>query len=124
MRARSFFYVSLGVLALVIAYGLGSQHATAQTVGFRVLNTDGVVIESGGTVYRLDLFLGWVPVNPSTLPPVSPSSLVAGNGPNWVDQSGTGWYQNGSTHVWASYPLPGGTPTVRTSFGGVKARYR
>ena len=97
MRAKSFFYVSLGILALAAAYHLGATTATAQqgsmVSGFAA--QDGYyfsVLTPNGDVYARTMPTGGVP---STLE--YHGNFWAGTGP---------------------------TPTKVESFGQVKARYR
>jgi len=55
MRAKSFFYVSLGILALALAYHLGATTAGAQGAGNPIavaLSSNGVVT-ANGDVYEL-----------------------------------------------------------------------
>ena len=52
MRAKSFFYVSLGILALALAYHLGAATATAQAPGNPVVAmTPWVAITANGDLY-------------------------------------------------------------------------
>lgn len=54
MRAKSFFYVSLGILALALAYHLGATTATAQAPGNPVVaaeDSNGIVYTANGDVY-------------------------------------------------------------------------
>jgi hypothetical protein len=54
MRAKSFFYVSLGILALAAAYHLGATSAAAQAPGNPVVATFGGfgVVTASGDVYQ------------------------------------------------------------------------
>jgi hypothetical protein len=53
MRARSFFYVSLGILALALAYHPGATSATAQTPynPIAAVEDGGIVFAANGNVY-------------------------------------------------------------------------
>jgi hypothetical protein len=50
MRAKSFFHVCLGILALVAAYHLGATTATAQAPGNPAV---GITVAGNGVVYVL-----------------------------------------------------------------------
>jgi hypothetical protein len=54
MRAKSFFYVCLGILALATAYHLGATNATAQAPSNPVVATFGGfgVVTANGDVYQ------------------------------------------------------------------------
>ena len=60
MRAKSFFYVSLGILALAAAYHLGARNATAQApgnppvVGLNSYSNSVVVTANGDVYYCVD----------------------------------------------------------------------
>jgi hypothetical protein len=43
MRARSFFHVCLGILALAAAYHLGARSATAQAPGNAIVGTGSII---------------------------------------------------------------------------------
>jgi hypothetical protein len=123
MRSASFRNVALGILALVAAYSLGFQRASAQSQLFKVLNpSTPLCISTGGQIYLFDAEHGGWRV-PSTVPPVSSSSLLVGDSGTYLTEDGTVWYWN--ANVWTSYPLPGSpTPVVRQSLGQLKVRYR
>ena len=96
MRAKSFFYVSLGILALAIAYHLGARTATAQSSGNPVVGmaasphnvNEYEVVTASGDFYR-----------------------TTGAG-----YPGT-WELRGNV-------FSGATPVQQQSWGSVKARYR
>ena len=96
MRSRSFFYASLGVLALAVAFHLGPRPATAQAPGNPVVSVTGhgsscaiFAVTANGDVYTM------VPCN-------EPAS----------------WHFSGN--IFGGGP----TPVRAESFGAVKARYR
>lgn len=126
MLSKRFMHVCLGLLALVAAFELGSGVAHGQSGAFRVVGTGMVVV--GDAVYWLDVngaSAGWklLPNGSFTLPPVPASSLIQYESGSWaITDSGEGWGL-----VFGSWtdlgPVPG-TPTVRTTWGQVKAKYR
>ena len=64
MRAKSFFYVSLGILALAVAYHLGATNATAQAPSNPVVATfpdygRAAVVTANGDVYYNTSNLPW-----------------------------------------------------------------
>jgi len=122
MRSRTFLHVSLGILALVIAYNLGARSATAQpTMQFI---PQGYTVFIGGQGWAIST-TGWYPLSASDLPPVALSSLAALSGSHAITQSGECWLKyNGGE--WMNMGVPPGSPTPARveSFGAVKARYR
>jgi hypothetical protein len=96
MRARSFLYVSLGVLALALAYHLGATTSTAQVV-------------SGNPVV-------------ATFATGNPYSVITANGDVYYtpgQPQGPGWTR-GINIFTNSTP----TPAQPTTFGAIKAKYR
>ncbi len=98
---------------------------SAQTTSFRILG-NGFVL-AGNTVYyleRINFPVGWkaLPYIGWTLPPVPPSTLIQyENGVLAITESGEGWgLVSGNWQDLGSVPA---TPTLRTSWGEVKARY-
>lgn len=118
--ARRFFYIAAGMLMLALAYQFGASTAGAQALQFRVLDPTLMYIETAGQVYYWDGSGTWR--TPSgTLPPVPTSTLVAGHQP-YMASDGTLWYVG--PNGWTGAPLPGGPiPTLRSTWGQVKARY-
>jgi hypothetical protein len=60
-RARSFFFVCLGILALALAYHFGATTATAQAPGNPVVGTFGIqpaVVTANGDVYYASSIYG------------------------------------------------------------------
>jgi hypothetical protein len=98
MRAKSFFYVSLGILALAAAYHLGATNAhgqvSSQVAGLAMPGNMFLVLTPNGDIYMnrdLAAAAGGT---------VAPGTTLIGN-------------------FWSS-----ATPTTRDSWGSVKARYR
>lgn len=134
MRARSFFYASLGVLALVIAFHLGARSATAQSsvavgaIGCSPGNVEPTVaLVMNRVVYRGKMS-GTIGAGFQLLPPIPGTSPVVA-----LDASCTGFALLENGDVWAgggpswSYVgnvLGGPTPARQESMGAVKARYR
>jgi hypothetical protein len=126
MAAKRFMYVSIGLLALTVAFEWGASTARGQASGFRVIGSGTVV--AGDAVYFLDTANapeGWrqLPYASITLPPVPASSLVNySSGFLAITDSGEGWGKVGG--VWTNLgPVPT-TPTLQSTWGGVKAKYR
>ncbi len=57
------------------------------------------------------------------LPPVPVSSLISYDSGIAITDSGEGWFRNATEWVDLG-PIPGLSPTVRTTWGSVKAAYR
>ena len=96
MRSRTFLHVSLGILALAVAYHLGARSATAQAPGNSVV---GICPESGS---------GWILAITA-----NGDTYRAGPAPTRTYS----WERVGSV-------FGGPTPAQQESFGAVKARYR
>lgn len=96
MRAKSFFYVSLGILALAAAYHVGARNATAQVQGS---NPTAALVTSEGA-YRYLVFTGTGDV----------FAASTANGP-WTFTS----------NLFAGSPP---VPVQQESLGSLKARYR
>ena len=137
MRARSFCYVCLGVLALALAYHLGASTATAQTsgaflVGSFDVDTDIVAVDGTGQVSAL----GWhngrgLHAGPIALPKAGTVVSVAGDVPSIDAVRLCVLYADGDAYEyressWTYCGNLGGVPTPaqRESMGSVKARYR
>jgi hypothetical protein len=125
MFAKRFMHICFGLLALVLAFEVGSQTARAQSSNFRVI-APGIAV-AGDAVYELRSLtapLGWVqlPEGNFTLPPVPPSSLVNySSGIVAVTETGEGWGK--VSGVWTDLgPLPT-TAVERASWGQVKSKY-
>ncbi|MFN0150505.1 MAG: hypothetical protein ACKVU1_07330 [bacterium] len=139
MLARRFFYVSLGILALSIAYHLGvnraeaewNQNASGQIVGFvGDGGGGGLAITSSGEAWRVEPTVGWTRTPGGDLPQEILASEVA-----FFDGSASGGYVivTSSDEVWVNYgspwrsvgALPGGTnATEATSWGKLKGSFR
>src|SRR5262245_7600887 len=136
-RARAFFYVSLGILALAVSWRLfvaAPALAQAQTpIGdVNPSSTDYAYGVQGSTLYAAAVVVGQLDV--ATVPlPVS-GTVIACYGRNqggsitlgivlYADgsiydySSGNGWRADGSL-------FPGGEPAIRTTWGRVKADRR
>ena len=129
--AKRFFYVSMGILALTVAYNLGARSVEADW------DPDGMGCVAGvqehiwwaqsGEAWELN-GRSWT-VRPEYDLPVSASSvkmtgnhfgnvaLVTTSDDVWVYLSGSGWQQ--------ADPFPGsGTPTTKSLWGDVKRKFR
>lgn len=94
MRSRTFLNVSLGVLALVVAFEIGARTSHAQAPSNPIVAMTGgfnAVVTSNGDIYGLP------------------------QGANLTSP----W-----THYGNVFTGPGPTPAAPTSMGQVKARYR
>lgn len=103
MRAKSFFYVTLGILALATAYHLGASTAGAQSGSI----VTGVAIYPSGT-------------------PGYAGRLVAftANGDVYAcPYSGNASPLSGAVEYLGNF-WGGATPTSTTTFGALKAKYR
>ena len=126
MVAKRFFYVCAGILCLALAYHFGAVRAEGQAAGFRILDSNNLLVGAAGTIYEIGP-VGWRSYlgRGNTAPPVPVSSLVQYNGCSAVTEAGEGWQCNGNTGEWTSIGfLPGATPATHETWGGVKARYR
>jgi hypothetical protein len=122
-RARSFFFVCLGILCIVASYHLGARSAGAQAPsGVECVNVDGgrgfaviggySYITSGvGTVSRIP-----VPVPGRTVACLYETVLLD-SGQVWVYSEGDGWTLNGTL------PFGSATPAQSMSVGQLKAKY-
>ena len=95
MRARSFFYISLGVLALTFAFHLGARTAVAQSSGFNVVGISSYYLSNCGNV----------------------TEVVTVNGDVYRSCGGA-WQFVGNAFS------GGPAPARQESMGSVKARYR
>ncbi len=97
MRAKSFFYVTLGILALAVAYHLGASTAVAQAPSNPIVGAFGsvggycAVVTANGDVYSTTVNNG----NPSD-PWARVQNVFSG----------------------------AASPTTTTTFGALKAKYR
>lgn len=96
MRARTFMQVSIGILALALAYHFGASSAGAQGAGYPIV---AMVINPGGA-------------------PHTGGALVAANGDVYTTDNWATWYLTGNAFTGPP------TPVQSTSFGALKARYR
>jgi len=126
MTSKRFVYAFMGILLVLISVEFGASTARGQSNGFRVIGPGTVVV--GESVYILDTSnvpVGWkkLPQGNFDLPPVPGSSLVSySSGQIAITDSGEGWGKvNGA---WTDLgPVPGSVPTVRESWGQLKAKY-
>jgi hypothetical protein len=121
---RAFRIIALIVLASAV-FSLEADRARGQITSFRVIGPGMVVV--GENVYVLDTGngpSGWkqLPYGTLTLPPVPPSSLVNYGTGVAITDAGEGWGKVGG--VWTDLgPAPGLVPTVKESWGQLKAKY-
>jgi hypothetical protein len=125
--ARRLFYVSLGILALAIAYTLGANSAGAQGRSGAILMMDhnGWVIDSAEQVWNIGANIPGVwDREPVYDPPVPLSEVQLWSAHALVTSDGHGWYNNGGGWVDCG-PHPGGpVPVEGSSVGAIKAAYR
>jgi hypothetical protein len=95
MQARSFLYVSLGILALAFAYHFGARNATAQAAGASVVGITNTLGLSASNV-----------------------TVVCANGDVYGASASEGPWRL-LTNVFS-----GPTPAQPTTFGAIKAKYR
>jgi hypothetical protein len=132
MHARSFFYVSLGILALALAYHLGAASAGAQSGSISATwagqaNGDATLAVVGRTLYGAGEGMNGIPLPTGPIPGteavvgigMNPNDTIAilANGDVWRSLNGAPW-----TFAWNV--LGSSTATLRTTFGSIKARYR
>ncbi len=127
MRARTFFYVSVGILCLVVAYSVGAQVARAdfeQRQGSIVGFSSGTILRRDGTLWHIH-----PGAEPSTaewlqdgaecgqLPPgVTINDIVFWDYYNIITTADVGWLRQNACNGWVSAgPIP--TPPV-----GVQSR--
>jgi len=140
MLARRFFYVSLGILALAVAYHLGATRATAEwnhsvpgeIVGFASRGGICYAFSQSGQAWGLDSPSGWTREPTVDLPvPVSDVKFCVGSTINLfiVTNSDEVWSQDWA-NGWVSMPaFPGGStgvsaPTLEpTTWGKLKGEY-
>ena len=125
--AKRFFYVCLGLLAIVLSYHVGARDARGQGTFFRLIGINAAIV--GNTAYLLDITnptYGWkqMPYSGADLPPVPVASLVSFESDIAITDSGEGWIRNADAWVSLGF-LPGSPqPTRQATWGAVKARYR
>lgn len=131
MRARSFLYVCLGILALVAAYSLGAKSVGAQTVG--PVECVGGDEQFACAVVNHRFYTSYVPSSSGYLDqgpvPGVGRAIACGSGPvsgTVVMEDGAVWYLSPSGWSQGGYlPLGGApTPVQKATLGSVKARYR
>lgn len=121
---KKFFYACAAVMCLTLAFHFGATSAQGQSgANFRFLGTQGgaILMVSGDNIWQMDGVRGWKLVFSDT--PVPASQILCFSNGTFVTTSGEGY-------IWANEwvpvgPVPGGpTPTIKTSFGALKAKYR
>jgi hypothetical protein len=133
-RVKAFFYVSLGILALAVAFHFGamSAHSAAATQG--VLGAVGSTPSGNGTAAALDgqgMLWVWAtgcgaPTGPLSLPKTGQILALSADanrcGEYWVLYADGDLYHNRDlvTNLFASGPIP----TESTTWGRVKADRR
>lgn len=147
MDARKFFFVSLGVLSLAVAFSVGERAARADFVetnplGIRAISGGGpsspmVVLLESGAVIEVQGGGGFIPLNVTL--PVPPSEIVAfegvGCGCEFNELASTSYIITTSGIVWRVSghggwenlgALPGVGPVTvdRSSFGKIKSQHR
>ena len=126
--AKRFFYVSMGILALMVAYNLGARSAEADwdsTLPGEIIGAAGLTVYTcNGEAWDVDQ--GWVRKPDMDLPvPSSEVKILTSSGSvvYLITQSEELYRTNGG---WSYYgPFPGsGTPTTKSSWGDVKRKFR
>ncbi len=122
MRAKSFFYVSLGILALALSFHLGAATASGQAVGLSASHIEDqwAVIVVGRDLYETT-YNGSVTIHPGI--PGS-SAITACNYNRALLANGDSYYYGASGWSLFSTMGLGATPVSRQSFGALKAKYR
>jgi len=130
MRAKSFFFVCLGILALALTYHVGSETARAQSTGSVECIGGGPQVASAVVNHRLYTSdpsspTGYLDQGPV---PGSGRAVACGAGPSTgtvVMEDGTVWSLSPSGWSPGGFlPIVGPTPARHESMGAVKARYR
>jgi hypothetical protein len=136
--SKRFFYVSLGVLTLAIAWSLGAMSARADWDNEGV----GPIAGSGswspyywgrsGQCYYLSTSGSWTSAPEYALPVSAGDLAVTGNAYGGgvlaviVTRAGQTWLLSSSTGLWEQGDLfPGSvTATEKTSWGGIKKQFK
>jgi len=134
MSAKSFFYVSLGILALAAAYHLGASNARAQSGGAITMpSCDGPVAGVvGRSLYYLNGNTGSTGVLHDPIPGTSPIIATGCDSAHLqvLLENGDVYGWNGTADApggyWTYYGnlVGGATPATRESWGAVKAAHR
>ena len=122
---KKFFYACAAILCIVMTYHFGATSAQGQGAE-QVRSVGGNWFATQSGIWEYVQNAGWkTPAQASFQdPPVPASQVLYYNGYSVVSTSGEAFSENGSG--WTSFGIiPGGpTPTIKTSFGQLKARYR
>ncbi len=126
MIRRVLFILATAVLAVAI-YQAGSRRAFGQGFVMRVIGPATVVV--GESAYYLEVSnppYGWrqLPYGGNTLPPVPVSSLASYEPMVVITDGGEGWYATPGGWVSVGCVPGGNSPAIRSTWGGVKAKYR
>jgi len=126
-RARSFFFVCLGILCIVAAYHFGATSAKAQASSqYRVVgwhSDGGMYVAVGSSLYYLAQGSWAVEHGPSGSLPVPTDQIAWYNGSRIMTTAGEGWSYGGYSGWLNAGPPPGVTAASGASWGQVKARY-
>jgi hypothetical protein len=122
---KRMFFVSIGVLVLVLAYQPAVQVISAgpRDTGIHTLGHNGWVLDSTGQVWLLDPVGCWtrqpdydIPIPIGDVAAWDNHALITTSGIAWRHDGGSGWVECG--------PWPGGpTPLESGSWGQIKGRY-
>jgi hypothetical protein len=127
MFAKRFFFASAGLLCLMLAYHLGAVEARAQLQGIESAQFDGDAanLAIGGQLFSM---ASSGVAYSAALP--EPGGVLASAGHDGsfrvLMTNGHSWEKLGAANEWrlVGTLLDQPTPTEKTSWGGLKARYR
>jgi hypothetical protein len=134
-KAKSFFYVSLGILALAVAFHLGATSAKGQAgAGPQVAGVTGSGVVSAAIVDAAGYIWATAGLNNPVFGPIAPPSstriIAIGAGEYGahifiVNEGGEFWEWTGSSWL-LQHSFPSGPPTAaeRTTWGRIKAERR
>ena len=130
--AKRFMFVCFGILALPLAYNLGSQRADAQGSGtisaafIGAMNGDGTLAVVGRTLYFAGDGISGLPFPTGPIPGSDPviavgmvpnhTLAILANGDVYRSLNGAAW-----TFAWNVVGSP--TPATRSTWGALKAKY-
>ena len=129
--AKRFFYISLGILALTIAYNLGAGTANAGNAGdpFPIGNMvavhEGQILSEDGAIWACDASGSWfhagaVPIPTSDVAHYTPYIVVSRTG----DVYRSPMTNNDDWILTDPFPGSGGTATEKSSWGDIKKEFR
>ncbi len=126
-KAKAFMFVSIGILALVVAFQFEVRTSRAdfdESAAIRVVGLGGnglVALLADGTVFAANASHDWYEDDSSPVP-VSVASIAFWNGSNLVTNSDECWIFDGA---WEQAPsLPGAVRAQDSSWSQVKASYK